>query len=105
MNNCENCGLPSWAVEGAGFPVKIEVKRENSFKRTRQRTVWCHSEECAIQTKAISKYGLNSWRWPITLGEFRAMEKQAARHEKSPKVIESKTSNSALNQVSSVPPR
>ena len=89
--------------KGAGFSVKVEVKPERRFNRTRQRTVWCHSEECATQTKAISKYGLNSWRWPITLGESRTMERQAARHEKLPKDIESKASQSALNRAPGVP--
>jgi hypothetical protein len=69
---CENCGLPSWAVNGSGRSVQMEMKAENRYQRTHRRTVWCHSDECAIQCLAISKYGRASNRWPITLAQFRA---------------------------------
>lgn len=75
---CENCGLPSWAVSGPGMSISIEDRPENRFQRTRRRTVWCHSEECAVQCLAISKYGRASHKWPITLAEFRATQSQPA---------------------------
>src|SRR5438128_1134153 len=71
---CENCGLPSWAVIGAGVSIAIEDRSENRFKRTRKRTVWCHNEECAIQCLAVARYGRASSKWPITLAQFRAMK-------------------------------
>ena len=49
MNVCENCGLPKWAVSGQGLSITVEQKPENRYQRTRKRTVWCHSEECAVQ--------------------------------------------------------
>lgn len=52
---CENCGLPSWAVTGDGIVIEIEDKAENKFQRTRKRSAWCHSEECAIQCLGISR--------------------------------------------------
>ena len=97
---CENCGLPEWAVSGKGVAVKITVKPENRFKRASTKTVWCHDQECAIQTLAISKYGRASHKWPITLAQFRAMYKRAARHEKSLQNTDSKTSSEGLNQKS-----
>jgi len=72
VNACENCGLPSWCVEGDGITIQIEAKAENKFQRTRKRTVWCHSDECAIQCLGLSKYGNDTSRWPITLSQFRA---------------------------------
>lgn len=69
---CENCGLPSGSVKGDGVSLVIEATPENRFQRTRRRTVWCHSEECAIQCLAIAKYGLATHKWPITLAQFRA---------------------------------
>ena len=98
---CENCGLPEWAVSVTGVAVKITVKPENRLKRRAStKTVWCHDEECVIQTLAISKYGPASHKWPITLAQFRAMYKQAARHEKSLQNADSKTSSQGLNQKS-----
>jgi hypothetical protein len=70
--SCENCGLPRWAVAGDGLSVVVQHKPENAYQRTKRRTVWCHSEECAIQALAISRYGLNSNRWPVTLAQFRS---------------------------------
>ena len=69
---CENCGLPSWAVSGDGVEVTIQQRPENRYQKTRRRVVWCHSEECAVQCLAISKYGPASHRWHVTLAEFRS---------------------------------
>jgi hypothetical protein len=69
---CENCGLPSWEVTSDGIVIEIEDNAENKFQRTRKRSVWCHSDECAIQTLMLSKYGKDTSRFPITLAQFRA---------------------------------
>ena len=79
MNVCTNCGLPEWAVSGEGLPVTITVKAENRFKRDSTKTVWACSEECRIQMEAISKYGLASYKWPVTLAQFRGMNKQPGK--------------------------
>jgi hypothetical protein len=99
MNNCENCGLPEWAVEGKGCSVVIEEKPENSYKRTRRRTVWCHSEECAVQALAISKYGRASHKWPVTLAQFRGIEELSAVTKNTPNRIDSKERKTALNAI------
>jgi hypothetical protein len=99
MNNCENCGLPEWAVEGKGCSVVIEEKPENSFKRTRRRTIWCHNEECAVQALAISKYGRASYQWPVTLGQFRALKELSAVTKNTPNPIDSKGQKTALNAI------
>jgi hypothetical protein len=56
MEICENCGLPAWAVSGLGFKIRIEIG-PRKFRRASKRTVWCHDEECAVQTLAVSRYG------------------------------------------------
>ena len=71
---CENCGLPSWAVSGDGVEVTIQQKPENRYQKTRRRMVWCHSEECAVQCLAVSKYGRATHKWPLSLAEFRATQ-------------------------------
>ena len=78
MEVCENCGLPAWAV-GPGYKVTIEVRPANKFKRrASKRTVWCHDRECAVQTLAIARYGLPTYRWPITLAQFRGLPETRA---------------------------
>ena len=69
--------MPEWAVEGPGISVKITVKAENRFKRASTKTAWCHSEECAIQTLAVAKYGPASSKWPVTLAQFRTLNRAA----------------------------
>ena len=101
MNYCDNCGLPEWAVSGNGQLVKIIVRPENRFmRRASTKTVWCHNEECAIQTLAIARYGSASHKWPVTLAQFRAMHKLSARHEKSTQNADSKTTSKGLNRKS-----
>jgi hypothetical protein len=73
-HTCDNCGLPSWAISGTGVSITIEDRPENSFQRTRKRTAWCHSAECAVQALAVSRFGRASHKWPITLAQFRAMQ-------------------------------
>jgi len=88
VNTCENCGLPSRCVEGEGITIQIEAKAENKFQRTRKRTVWCHSDECAIQCLGLSKYGNDTSRWPITLSQFRATKSlEAFRRPKAPQRV------------------
>ena len=83
---CENCGLPSWVAIDEGVSITIQKKPENRFQKTRRRTVWCHSEECAVQCLAVSKYGSASHKWPVRLAEFRATQPlsqiSAGKHNK-----------------------
>jgi len=108
--DCENCGLPAWAVSGPGVKLTIEAKPENRFQqnqRARKRTVWCHNEECAIQTLAVSKYGPASHKWPITLAQFRAMNRdvirRAACYEIPSQDADSRDPKNALNEKVSLP--
>lgn len=96
MNTCEMCGLPEWAVTGEGLPVKITVKAENRFKRDSTKTVWCCSEECAIQTLGIAKHGINTYKWPVTLAQFRAMERANVTKSR-PQITDSRDSSGCLN--------
>jgi hypothetical protein len=75
MEACHNCGLPADCVSGSGLRVVLCVtpKVREKFKRDRRQTVWCHSEECAVQALAVARYGPDSHTWPITLAQFRAM--------------------------------
>jgi len=74
MNNiCHNCGLPEGALRNVGQTISITAATEFGDKRTRKHSVWCCTDECAVQALAISKYGKSSFRWPITLAQFRAM--------------------------------
>jgi hypothetical protein len=72
MKTCHNCGLPSDCCSTEGYSLTLERKAANRFRRDSRRTVWCHSEECAVQALAIARYGLPTSRWPITLAQFRA---------------------------------
>lgn len=73
MSTCHNCGLPEGTSSNPGREIEITVKPENSFQRPRKVKVWCHSAECALQALAIAKYGAATFRWPITLAQFRAL--------------------------------
>jgi len=99
MDNCENCGLPKWTVEGEGYSVVIEEKPENRFKRTRQRSVWCHSKECAVQCLAVAKYGRASHKWPVTLAQFRAMLEPSAVTKNTSNPNDSKGPEIGLNPI------
>jgi hypothetical protein len=58
-----------WLV---GFKIRIEIGPKK-FRGASKRMVWCHDEECAVQTLAVSRYGVASHRWPITLAQFRSL--------------------------------
>lgn len=75
---CENCGLPEGALINPGVDIEIKHHAENRFKRESNITVWCCTEECAVQTKARAKYGESSHKWPISLAKFAGIEKSAA---------------------------
>jgi hypothetical protein len=98
MNTCHNCGLPSDCSSSEGYTLTIEHRAENKFRRNSRRTVWCHSEECAIQTLAIAKYGLPTYRWPISLSQFRATAPLDSSNVRKPtsEVTDSTKSESAL---------
>jgi muramoyltetrapeptide carboxypeptidase LdcA involved in peptidoglycan recycling len=88
VNTCENCGLASWSVTSEGVTIQIQDKPENRFQRTRKRTVWCHSDECAIQCLGLAKYGKDTSHWPITLAQFRATKPlEAFRRPKPPQRV------------------
>jgi len=69
-DSCHNCGLPADCIPGV--KVVLHVRPQGKYQRDRKQTVWCHSEECAIQALAIARYGPASHKWPITLAEFRS---------------------------------
>ena len=72
MTTCHNCGLPQYATDQPGIQITVSAPAENKFRRETRRLVWCHSDECAIQALAVSRYGSASHKWPITLAQFRA---------------------------------
>jgi len=72
MDICHNCGLPSDCSAAEGHTVRLEIKPSNKFHRTSHRTVWCHSEECAVQAPAIARYGLSTHKWPVRFAQARA---------------------------------
>ena len=73
MLTCENCGLPQDDYEG--FTIKITIQPEGRFQRVHKKSVWVHNEECRFQTLGIVKYGAATFRWPISLEEFRRRQK------------------------------
>lgn len=73
--NCHSCGLPKGASANPGRDIQITLQAENSFKRSRKVSVWVHSDECAWQALGISKYGLPTHKWPISLAKFRGITK------------------------------
>jgi hypothetical protein len=68
---CENCGLPPGATNSPGQTIQITRPAENSFKRNTKSTVWCCSEECAVQAYAMSQYGKASHKWELPLSKIR----------------------------------
>lgn len=98
MKTCHNCGLRSDCCSTEGYSLTLERKATNRFRTDSRRTIWCHSEECAVQALAIARYGLPTYRWPITLAQFRAstpLERSDVRKPTS-EVIDSTSSESAL---------
>ena len=72
VTSCNMCGLPSWAITGPGITTRILVKPGYGEKRDRRPTVWCCSPNCAIQSHAVAEMGPATHKWPITLAEFTA---------------------------------
>jgi len=68
------CGLPSWAVSRGGVFTKLHIKAANRFGRDRRITVWCCTESCALQSRAVAQMGPASHKWPMTLAEFASWE-------------------------------
>jgi hypothetical protein len=85
MENCHNCGLPADCITGGGVKVTLDVRAQGKYQRDRKQTVWCHSEECAIQALAIALYGPEMHKWPITLAEFRSTNPLSASVKKTPR--------------------
>jgi hypothetical protein len=70
---CNNCGLPEHALSQDGQTVQIQLDKSYGEKRPRKSTVWCCSEECAVQALAASKYGHQTSKWPVTLDQARTI--------------------------------
>lgn len=75
MSACHNCGLPDGAKSAPGRIITITVKPENSFQRQRKIAVWTCCDECAHQAMAEAKYGPATFRWPVTLAQFRGQNR------------------------------
>ncbi len=73
--SCHNCGLRSGATSSPGLMVRLALRPMNGFERKRRVTVWCHSDECALQVLAVAQYGPATHKWPLTLTQFRAMNR------------------------------
>jgi hypothetical protein len=71
---CFNCSCPEGAATDPGRQIVVTGDRRYGDKRPRKCTVWCCSDECAIQALGISKYGRKTSAWPITLDQFRALK-------------------------------
>jgi len=85
MEICHNCGLPEGALRNPGRTASVTAAAQFGDKRSRRHSVWCCTDECAIQSLAISKYGKSSFRWPITLAQFRAMNPlEESRKKRAP---------------------
>jgi hypothetical protein len=69
---CHNCGLPKGSISNLGRSISVKGDAKFGDKNTRSRQVWCCCDECAVQALGISAYGLATFRWPITLAQFRA---------------------------------
>lgn len=95
MDSCYNCGLPANCCATEGVKVVLRLRPENRFKRERKQTVWCHSEECAIQSLAVARYGPATHKWPITLAQFRATNPLSNVTKSTPQGSDSKDPTNA----------
>jgi hypothetical protein len=68
------CGLPSWSVTG-GITTRLRVKASYGQKSDRWHTVWCCSNDCAIQSHAVAEMGPATRHWPVTLAEYAALNR------------------------------
>jgi len=73
LENCQNCAMPENVSTHPGVKVVLNVRPQGKYERERKQTVWCCSDECAIQALAVAHYGPSTHKWPITLAQFRAM--------------------------------
>ena len=72
---CDNCGLPSGSIVSAGHSFSLETRPTSAYQhRSTKHRVWSCSRECGIQSLARNKYGEASYKWPVTLAEFRQLE-------------------------------
>lgn len=83
MNSCHNCGMYSDCASGEGRTVALHVMPKSKFCRETKRTVWCCSDSCAYQALAIARYGLPSYRWPVTLAQFIGLNPLPLRSERT----------------------
>jgi hypothetical protein len=80
--NCQNCNVPQGACGNVGQSIVIGAEKQYGDKRARKVTVWCCSEECAVQASGISEYGPASFRWPVTLDQYRTLFRRRANAAK-----------------------
>ena len=79
---CHNCGLPERSLSQDGQSIQIQLEKGYGEKRPRKSTVWVCTEECAIQALAVSKYGHQTSKWPVTLDQARTIiRREMKRHE------------------------
>ena len=73
MATCENCAIPEGACGNIGTTIQVGAEKRYGDKRARKVTVWCCSEECAVQASGISQYGPKTSSWPVTLDQYRTL--------------------------------
>ena len=78
MAACHMCGIPDGGTD-RGRVVEVIGKAQFGDKRARKSTVWVCSNECAHQALAVSKYGPASSKWPVTLAQFRKLNRLEVR--------------------------
>ena len=71
---CHSCGMTSDCISGQGRWLRITFWGTKRFERNRTRTLWCCSDECAVQALAVARYGSASHKWPIVSSQFRAFD-------------------------------
>src|SRR5207253_637553 len=91
---CHNCGLFSDCVS-SGVRIALTIRAGAYRPRDSKRTIWCCSDECAIQALGIARFGPAASKWPITLSQFRSTnplaELKRSNVTKTPqKVVDSK---------------
>ena len=87
------------ATSTEGVEVTLQIRAENSFQRNHKRTVWCHSEECAVQALGQARYGSVTHKWPITLAQFRSTHPLSGVTKNTIQPSDSKEPEMALSAI------
>ena len=102
--NCHTCGMPSGAISSEGVRQTLRIKPKGWQKRNRSLTVWCCSESCAIQDRAVAAMGPATHKWHLSLTEFAALEQVGSnRPETHSQVVDSKEAKSGNRGVLDLP--